>query len=53
MKLAVRIFATLLLAAAVAMVFLYKGGKKAADDTPPPVRPVKSMLVGPPRTHLQ
>ena len=48
MKLAVRIFAILLLAAAVAMVFLYKGGKPEADDTPPPVRPVKSMLVGPP-----
>ena len=48
MKLAVRIFALLLLAAAVAMVFLYDGSKKAADDTPPPVRPVKSMLVGPP-----
>ena len=48
MKLAVRIFATLLLAAAVAMAFLYKGGKPEADDTPPPVRPVKSMLVGPP-----
>ena len=48
MKLAVRIFATLLLAAAVAMVFLYKGGKPEADNTPPPVRPVKSMLVGPP-----
>ena len=48
MKLAVRIFAILLLAAAVAMVFFYKGGKPEADDTPPPVRPVKSMLVGPP-----
>ena len=48
MKLAVRIFATLLLAAAVAMAFLYKGGKPEADNTPPPVRPVKSMLVGPP-----
>ena len=48
MKLAVRIFAILLLAAAVAMAFLYKGGKPEADNTPPPVRPVKSMLVGPP-----
>ena len=48
MKLAVRIFAILLLAAAVAMAFLYKGGKPEADNIPPPVRPVKSMLVGPP-----
>ena len=46
MKLAVRIFSFLLLVAAVAAVFLYDGGKPKADDTPPPVRPVKSVVVG-------
>ena len=46
MKLIVRIFAIVLLLAAVAAVFFYEP-KPATDDTPPPVRPVKSMVVGP------
>ena len=49
MKAIIRIFALLLLAAAVACVFLYHPEAKE-DDTPPPVRPIKSMLVGPPAT---
>ena len=50
MKLAVRIFAILLLVAAVAAVFLYDGGKPKVDDAPPPVRPVKSVVVGAAKT---
>ena len=50
MKLAVRIFSFLLLVAAVAAVFLYDGGKQKTDDTPPPVRPVKSVVVGATKT---
>ena len=50
MKLAVRIFALALLAAAVAAVFLYKGRRSRADDAPPPVRPVKSAVVGAPKS---
>jgi RND family efflux transporter MFP subunit len=46
MKLIVRIFALVLLVAAVAAVFFYEP-KPETDDTPPPVRPVKSMIVGP------
>ena len=46
MKLAVRIFAFILLAAAVAAVFLYDGDRPKPDDAPPPVRPVKSTVVG-------
>jgi len=50
MKIAVRIFSFLLLAAAVAAVFLYDGGKPTTDDTPPPVRPIKSAVVGATKT---
>ena len=50
MKLVVRIFAILLLVAAVAAVFLYDGGKPKVDDAPPPVRPVKSVVVGAAKT---
>jgi RND family efflux transporter MFP subunit len=47
MKLIVRIFAIVLLLCAVAAILFYHP-KPATDDTPPPVRPVKSMLVGAP-----
>ena len=50
MKIAVRIFSFLLLAAAVAAVFLYDGGEQKADATPPPVRPIKSVVVGAAKT---
>ncbi len=50
MKLGVRIFALVLLVAAVAAVFLYHGGKSGEDNTPPPVRPIKSIVVGAPKT---
>ena len=46
MKIVVRIFSFLLLVAAIAAVFLYDGGKQEADDTPPPARPIKSVVVG-------
>lgn len=46
MKIAVRVFSFLLLSAAVAAVFLYDGDTPKADDTPPPVRPIKSAVVG-------
>ena len=46
MKIIVRTFSFLLLAAAVAAVFLYDGDTPKADSTPPPVRPVKSTVVG-------
>ena len=46
MKLVVRIFSLVLLLAAVAAVFLYDGGKTDNEDTTPPVRPVKSIVVG-------
>jgi RND family efflux transporter MFP subunit len=49
MKIIVRIFSFLLLVAAVAAVFLYDGGKQKTDDTPPPVRPIKSAVVGVPK----
>ena len=41
-----RIASLVILVAAIAAVFIYKGGKPKADDTPPPVRPVKSIVVG-------
>lgn len=44
-----RIASLVILVAAIAAVFIYKGGKPKADDTPPPVRPVKSMVVGAPK----
>ena len=47
MKLIVRIFALVLLLAAVAAIFFYEP-KPDTDDAPPPVRPVKSMVVGQP-----
>ena len=50
MKIVVRIFSFLLLAAAVAAVFLYDGGKPKVDDAPLPVRPVKSVVVGATKT---
>ena len=50
MKIVVRIFSFLLLAAAVAAVFLYDGGKPKADDAPLPVRPIKSVVVGATKT---
>lgn len=50
MKIVVRIFSFLLLAAAIAAVFLYDGGETKPDDTPPPVRPVKSAVVGATKT---
>ena len=50
MKTVVRIFSLLLLAAAVATVFLYDGSKPTADETPPPVRPIKSAVAGTPKT---
>ncbi len=55
MKLCVRIFALALLIAAVAAVFFYHGAEPVEDDTPLPVRPVKSVVVGPPTSipHLQ
>ena len=46
MKLIARLIALALFLAAVAFVFFYEP-KTETDDTPPPVRPVKSMLVGP------
>ena len=46
MKIIVRTFSFLLLAAAVAAVFLSDGDTPKADATPPPVRPVKSTVVG-------
>lgn len=46
MKIVVRVFSFLLLAAAIAAVFLYDGGKQKSDDAAPPVRPVKSVVVG-------
>ena len=49
MKTIGRIASLVILVAAIATVFLYKGGKPKADDTPPPVRPVKSMVVGAPK----
>ncbi|MBQ3343251.1 MAG: efflux RND transporter periplasmic adaptor subunit [Kiritimatiellae bacterium] len=50
MKIVVRIFSFLLLAAAVAAVFLYDGGKPKQDDAPLPVRPIKSVVVGATKT---
>ena len=50
MKIAVRIFSFLLLAAAIAAVFLYDGGEQKPDDVQPPVRPVKSAVVGATKT---
>ena len=52
MKIVVRIFSFLLLAAAVAAVFFYDGAKPKADDTPPPVRPIKTVVVGPTKALL-
>ena len=51
MKLLVRIISLVLLIAAVAAVFLYDGGQPEDDKTPPPVRPVKSIVVGTPKPH--
>ena len=51
MKLLVRIISLVLLIAAVAAVFLYDGGQPEDDKTPPPVRPVKSIVVGTPKAH--
>ena len=52
MKIVVRIFSLLLLIAAVAAVFLYDGDTPKSDDTPPPVRPIKSVVVGPAKTLM-
>ena len=52
MKIVVRIFSLLLLVAAVAAVFLYDGDTPKSDDTPPPVRPIKTMVVGPAKTLM-
>ena len=52
MKIVVRIFSLLLLIAAVAAVFLYDGDTPKSDDTPPPVRPIKTMVVGPAKTLM-
>jgi len=48
MKIVARIFALVLLLAAVAAVFFYRAGGPEPDAAPPPVRPVKSMVVGAP-----
>ena len=52
MKIVVRIFSLILLVAAVAAVFLYDGDTPKSDDTPPPVRPIKTMVVGPAKTLM-
>ncbi len=51
MKLSVRIISLVLLLAAIAAVFFYDGGKPEDDKTPQPVRPVKTIVVGPPTAH--
>ena len=51
MKLFVRISSLILLLAAIAAVFFYDGGKPDDDTTPLPVRPVKTIVVGPPKAH--
>ena len=46
MKIIARVFSSLLLAAAIAAVFLYDGTTPEAENIPPPVRPIKSVVVG-------
>ena len=46
MKIIVRVVSLILLAAAIAAVFLYDGSKQEPEKVTPPVRPVKSVVVG-------